>query len=204
LPKALGRLKTILRRGLDTTAALWPEVRVAYGWVHRAAHILNNDAQDTGAAVKRRLHGLLGAMGQHQAKAGALAPAIGHFLKVSRSYWPGLFHCYSVPDLPRTNNELEQFFGAYRYHERRATGRKVASPAVVLRGAVRLVACAATRLRPFTSEELAPDTVSAWQELRHTLETRRHQRTQRRRFRRAPASYLATLEADLLKLILPP
>jgi hypothetical protein len=204
LPKALGRLKTILRRGLDATAALWPEVRVAYGGVHRAAHILNNDPQDPGAAVKRRLHGRRGAIGQHQAKAGTLAPAIGHFLKVSRSYWPGLFHGYSGPALPRTNNDLEQFFGAYRSHERRATGRKVASPAVVRRGAVRLVACAATRLRPFTSEELAPDTVSAWQELRRTLETRRHQRTQRRRFRRDPASYLAALEADLLKLILPP
>jgi hypothetical protein len=59
-------------------------------------------------------------------------------------------------------------------------------------------------LRPYTSAELAPDTVSAWQELRHTLETRRHQRTQRRCFRRDPASYLATLEADLLKLLLPP
>ena len=204
MPKAFGRLKTILRRGLDTTAALWPEGRVAYGWVHRAAHILNNDTQDTGAAVQRRLHGLLGAMRQHQAKAGTIAPAVGHFLKVSRSYWPGLFHCYTVPELPRTNNDLEQFFGAYRYHERRATGRKVASPAVVLRGAVRLVACAATRIRPFTSEELAPDTVSAWQELRQILETRRQQRTQRRRFRRGPAAYLATLEADLLKLILPP
>ena len=203
MPKALGRLKTILRRGLDATAALWPEVRVAYGWVHRAAHILNNDPQDTGAAVQRRLHGLLGAMGQHQAKAGPLAPAIGHFRKGSRSYWPGLLHWYSVPALPHTNNDLEQFFGAYRSHERRATGRKVASPAVGLRGAVRLVACAATRLRPFTSEERAPDTVSAWQELRRTLETRRHQRTQRRRFRRDPASYRATLEADLLKLILP-
>ena len=159
MPKALGRLKTILRRGLDATASLWPEVHVASGWVHRAAHILHNDAQDTGAAVKRRRHGLLGAMGQHQAQAGARAPAVGHFLKVSRSYWPGLFHCYSIPDLPRTNNDLEQFFGAYRYHERRTTGRKVASPAVVLRGAVRLVACAATRIRPFTSEELAPERV---------------------------------------------
>jgi hypothetical protein len=204
LPKALGRLKTILRRGLEATASLWPEVRVAYGWVHRAAHILNNDAQETGAAVQRRLHGLLGAMRQHRTKAGALAPAVGHFLKVSRRYWPGLFHCYSVADLPRTNNALEQFFGAYRSHERRATGRKVASPAVVLRGAVRLVACVATRLRPFTSAELAPDPISAWQELRHALETRRHQRTQRRRFRRDPATYLRQLEVKLLQLSLPP
>ena len=75
---------------------------------------------------------------------------------------------------------------------------------MVLRGAVRLVAWAATRVRPFASEELVPETVSAWQELRHALETRRRQRTQRRRFRRDPAAYLATLEADLLKLILPP
>jgi hypothetical protein len=177
---------------------------VVYGWVHRAAHLLNNDAQCTEAAVKRRLHGLLGAMGQHQAKAGTLTPAVRHFLKVSRSYWPGLFHCYRVPDLPRTNNDLEQFFGAYRSHERRATGRKVASPAVVLRGAVRLVACAATRLRSFTSEELAPETVTAWQELRRALEARRQQRTQRWHFRREPATYLTKLEAKLLQLILPP
>jgi len=143
-------------------------------------------------------------MTRHRAKAGALTAAVDHFLKVSRSYWPGLFHCYSLPDLPRTNNDLEQFFGAHRCHERRTTGRKGATPGLVLRGAVRLVAWAATRLRPFASEDLVPETVSAWQELRHALETRRHQRTQRRRFRHDPTSYLATLEADLLKLILPP
>ena len=97
MPKALGRLQTILRRGLDATASLWPEVRVAYGWVHRAAHTLHNDAQCPEAAVQRRLHGLLGAMGQPQAKAGSIAPAVGHLLKVSRSSWPGLFHCYNIP-----------------------------------------------------------------------------------------------------------
>ena len=129
--------------------------------------------------------------------------AVGHFLQVSWSYWPGLFHCYTVPELPRTNNEPEQFFGAYRCHEQRATGREVASPAVVLRGAVRLVACAATRIHPFTSEALTPDSVSAWQELHHALETRPHQRTQRRRFRREPAAYLGQLEAQLLQVILP-
>lgn len=204
MPKALGRLKTILRRGLDATAALWPDIRVAYGWVQRAAHILPNEDQLGEATVKRRLQGLRGAMTRHQARAGSLTPAVAHFLKVSRSYWPGLFHCYSVPDLPRTNNDLEQFFGAHRYHERRTTGRKGASPALVLRGSVQLVAYAATRLRPFTGEELAPEQTQTWQELRQRLETRRQQRTHRRRFRRDPASYLAKLEADLLQLILPP
>jgi len=204
LPKELGRLKKILQHGLDATAALWPDVRMTYGWVQRAAHILNDEDQRGEAAVKRRLQGLLGAMTRHQARAGSLTPAVDHFIKVSRSYWPGLVHCYSVPELPRTNNDLEQSFGAQRYHERRTTGRKGASPALVLRGAVQLVAYAATRLRPFTGEELAPDQPQTWRELCQRLETRRQLRTHRGRFRRNPASYLAKLEADLLQLSLPP
>jgi len=177
---------------------------VGYHWVHQAAHILSNQEQHEASTVQRRLGGLLGAMTRHQAAAGTLAPALGHFRKVTRRYWPGLFPCYTVPDLPRTNNDLEQFFGAYRYHDRRTTGRKVASPGLVLSGSVCVIAAAATRLHTYSAAELAPQNVSAWQELRHALETRRYQRTQRRRFRRDPASYLATLETDMLKLILPP
>src|ERR1700712_5819928 len=104
--------------------------------------------------VKRRFDGLVGAMRRHCDRAGTLAPAIDHFLKVTRSYRPGLFHCYAVPDLPRTNNELEQLFGSQRYHERRATGRKMASPALVLRGEVRVIAATATRLHQPTAGEL--------------------------------------------------
>jgi hypothetical protein len=189
---------------LTETAALGPEVRVAYRWVHRAAHVLTNAAQHPGVVVKRRLSGLLGAMRQHRAAAGALAPALLNCLKVSCSYWPGLFHCYDIPDLPRTNNDLEQRFGAHRYHERRATGRKGASPALVLRGSVQLIASMATRLRVFAPWALAPEAGSAWQSLRHDLDIRRQRRTLRRRFRRDPDSYLAQLEAALLKLTLPP
>jgi hypothetical protein len=189
---------------LTETATLWPEVRVAYRWVHRVAHVLTNEDQHPGVAVKRRLGGLLGAMMRHRATAGGLAPALAHFLKVSRSYWPGLFHCYEVSDVPRTNNALEQCFGAHRYHERRTTGRKSASPALVLRGSVQLIAAMATRLRAFAPWELAPEDVRAWQVLRHDLEARRQRRTLRRRFRRHPASHLAELETALLQLTLPP
>jgi hypothetical protein len=172
--------------------------------VHRAAHLLTNEEQHPGVAVKRRLGGLLGAMMRHQVAAGALAPALEHFLKVSRSYWPGLFHCYEVPDLPRTNNDLEQCFGAHRYHERRATGRKGASPALVLRGSVQLIAAMATRLHAFAAWELAPEEVHAWRSLRRKLVICRYRRTLRRRFRRNPDAYLAELEMALLKLSLPP
>ena len=189
---------------MTTTAFLGPDVQVAYGWVHRVAQVLTNEPRLPGAAVKRRLGGLLGSLMRHQATAGALAPALAHFLKVSRRYWPGLLHCYTVPELPRTNNALDQFFGAHRYHERRATGRKVASPALVLAGSVRLMAAAATRVHPFAAQDLAPEDVQSWQRLRHALTTRRQHRTLRLRFRRDPVSYLAKLEADFLKLSLPP
>jgi hypothetical protein len=204
LPQELSRLKGLLARGLLDTADLWPDIRVGYHWVHKAAHILSNQDQREALTVQQRFGGLLGAMTRHQTAAGTLAPALAHFRKVTRSYWPGLFACYTVPGLPRTNNDLEQFFGAYRYHDRRTTGRKVASPGLVLSGSVCVIAAAATRLHTYSAAELAPQNISAWQELRQARETRRQQRTLRRRFRRDPASYLAQLEADLLQLILPP
>ena len=47
-----------------------------------------------------------------------------HLDTVSRSYWPGLFHCYDVPGLPRTNNELESRFRDTSRHLLRTTGQK--------------------------------------------------------------------------------
>ena len=76
--------------------------------MHRAAHILGNEAGEDATKVQRRFDGLVAAITRHRAKAGSLAGAIEHFGKVTRSYRPGLFHCYAVPDLPRTDNGLEQ------------------------------------------------------------------------------------------------
>lgn len=143
-------------------------------------------------------------MNRWQSQSGNLAPAIDHFLKVTRSYWSGLFHCYDVPDLPRTNNDLEQFFGQHRYLERRITGRKVASPALVIRGSVRIVAAVMTRLHPFSPQQLVPQSIHAWQTLRTELDIARHKRTLQRRFRQNPEAYLADLEQRVTQLILPP
>jgi hypothetical protein len=173
--------------------------------VFRAAAILANVAGVSGAAVKASYRGLPGAMARHAEQAGNLSGALANFRKVTRSYWSGLFHSYDVEDLPRTDNDLEQLFGAHRYHERRPSGRRVASPGLVVRGSVRLPAAMATRLRgEVRGEDLVPSDPDAWRELRAGLERRQEVRAQGRRFSRDPAAYLQELEDNLIKTTLPP
>ncbi len=146
---------------------------------------------------------LLETMTQHQDELGALAPAVAHFRKVTDSYGDGLFQCYQVKDLPRTNNNLEQYFGTARHVERRVTGRKRASPTLVVRGSVRVVAAGATRLISFSAADLRLTDVAAWQALRQTLNYRHEGRRRQLRFRRDPQAYLTSLEQSLFRSGLP-
>ncbi len=69
--------------------------------------------------------------------------AIAHFRHRSpRVMLPISFSACPFPDLPRTNNGLEQSFGSVRRSERRATGRRGAVPGLVVNGAVRVQAAA--------------------------------------------------------------
>jgi hypothetical protein len=196
-------LLSLIEHGLEQTAALWPDIERAYKWIHQVAHILNNHKDEDAATVQRRFNGLVGAMARHRDRAGSLSDAIDHFGKVTRSYRPGLFHCYAVPDLPRTNNDLEHEFGSQRYHERRATGRKTASPAAVLRGEARLVAAIATRQRAPSGPDLGCADREQWKDLRQRLDRRRQARTLRTRFRHDPDAYLAELEEKARQRTLP-
>jgi hypothetical protein len=206
LPGGLKRLRQLLRRGLEETAELWPSVREAYRWVNRAARILKNEDQLAAKGVRRRLIQLLARMRRAAAttEEPSVAAGLKHFLKVTKSYWSGLFRCYDSADLPRTNNDLEHAFGSHRYHERRASGRRQASPGLVVMGSARLISGLATRLRPDEGLELRPGYVDDWQALRAELEQRRESRRRQRRFRHDPASYLAELEQRCLQLTLPP
>ena len=194
-------------KGLDATKALWPDIEVGYSWVRRAAHLLQNEAGHPVEWVRRDYRALLaqiaGVRNGNVAGSPALQAAATQFLKVSRSYWRGLFRCYEHADLPRTNNDMEHTFGTYRYHERRSTGRKVTSASTVMRGSVRLVASIGSQGRPPTPDQLRPRCVRAWKTLRQKLDTRQETRRQQRRFRRDPEVYLAAIEERLLKSTLP-
>jgi hypothetical protein len=171
--------------------------------VHQAAHLLANAEQRDVATLQQDYQQLLQTMTEQQEKLGALAPVVAHFRKVTASYWEGLFQCYQVKDLPRTNNDLEQFFGTARHVERRATGRKRASPTLVVRGSVRVVAAGASRLVSFSAAQLRLTDVTAWHALRRTLDYRHEGRRRQLRFRRDPQAYLADLEQRLIRSSLP-
>ena len=118
------KLRSLLAKGLGRTRALWPDIRRSFRWVHAAARILKNTAGRAADDVKARYARLLDEWRDRRDACGTLGDAVDRFLKVTDSYRPGLFHYLRVPGLPPTNNDLEQFFGAQRHHERRTTGRK--------------------------------------------------------------------------------
>ena len=128
-----------------TPGARFPAVRESYKWVKRAARILKNEEGLPAKKVRRRLVQLLSQMRKAAATTGepAVRAGLKQYVKVTRSYWPGLFHCYDSADLPRTNNDLEHTFGSHRYHERRASGRRRGSPSLVVMGSARVAAQAA-------------------------------------------------------------
>jgi hypothetical protein len=193
----------MLMRALTQTAPLWPPIRLSYSWVHRAAHILSNEESLRVEQLRRDYRHLLAEMSRRKEQAGALSGAVSLFLKVTKSYWMGLFRCYRFADLPRTNNDLEHCFGSARYHERRASGRKGASPAMVVRGSVRVVAAIATPAGGFDAASIRPMDMERWRVLRSSLEKRRESRRAQLRFRRDPDAYLVRLEELLLKQALP-
>jgi hypothetical protein len=200
----LSELHRLLVRALKKTEAFWPALSKAYGFLHQAAHVLENPENESGQAVRERYHKVLTTMREQQASLGVLGEAISTFLKVTQSYWPGLFHCYDVADLPRTNNELEQCFGSVRYGERRASGRRGAITGLVVRGPVRVVTALALRRQCFLPRALCLQDPEAWYTLREQLTFRREARRKQLRFRKDPAAYLAALEDILLKTSLPP
>jgi hypothetical protein len=205
LPGGLVRLRQLLRKGLEETAAMFPAVRESYKWVKRAARILENEEGLPAKKVRRRLVQLLVRMRKAAATTDepSVRAGLRQFLKVTRSYWPGLLRCYESPDVPRTNNDLEHTFGSHRYHERRSSGRRRGSPGLVVMGSARVISGLATRLWPEEGLVLRPGYVEGWRELRADLERRRESRRKQRRFRHDPAADLAQLEQQCLQLTLP-
>ena len=138
-------------------------------------------------------------MREDLASLGPLGEAFEHFCHITDNFAAGLFRCYDIAGLPRTNNDLEHCFGVARVHERRATGRRGAIPGVVVRGSVRVMAAVTSTQQIFSVEDLRPRDYQRWRDLRRQLCQREEARRQQWRFRKNPATYLTEIEARLLQ-----
>ena len=204
MPAPLSRLQQALRRALEATAPLWPELVIGRGWLAEAAYLLPNADGADRATVEAGYAVLLADMHDEAAPSANLQAMAAQFTKVTASYGPLVFTCYDVPDLPRTNNDLEQLFGGLRHQLRRTTGQKNAPASLVVCGATRLPAAVASQLHTFTAAELASADLEQWRIVRARGEQRRWPRVLGRRFRQDPDAYLQDLEERLIKLSLPP
>jgi hypothetical protein len=88
-------------------------------------------------------------------------------------------------------------FGSHRYHERRASGRRRASPGLVVMGSVRVISSLATRLRPEEGLVLPGGYVERWREMRAGLDKLREARRKQRRFRRNPTAISRSWKKDV-------
>jgi len=99
------------------------EIRVAHGWVRDIEAILA-DYPRTSVEEKRpsqqvatNLDAYLRQLEARTDLPDDLAAWRDHLILIVRRLWPGLFACYDQPLLPRTNNDLEVFFGGLKRND---------------------------------------------------------------------------------------
>jgi hypothetical protein len=122
----LAQLYQGLQSALSPFAQTHQEVQQGAVWLRDIAYILEPPpAQPTSAQhVAEQLRGYLALVRRLPEVTPTLRAFGRHLNKVSQSYWPGLFYCYDVPGLPRTNNELESRFRDTGRRLLRTTGQK--------------------------------------------------------------------------------
>ena len=114
---------------------------------------------------------------------------------VLRRLGAGLYHCYDVPGLPRTNNAIEQFYRQLKAGERRATGHRRSDTFVVRSGGFAAYAAASSaHAEAECCQQLATVCPSAYRRARTQLRAIQERQTKMHRFHLRPDRYLSSME----------
>jgi len=185
----LAQLYQGLQSALAPLAQTYQAFRQGAAWLRDIAYILEpSPAHPLSAAhVAGQLRGYLDTVLRLPDVTPTLYEFRRHLAKVSRSYWPGLFHCYDVPGVPRTNNDLESRFRDTGRRLLRTTGQKGLTQRTLQRqGAWELLPCPPTEaqllgaLDQIPPEDLAQERQRfAEHRQRFRLQTRSLRQTQR-------------------------
>lgn len=190
------------------------QLQVAHTWLLQIAKrldwevALETEGHLSGAEVRERVEAYLEHIGMKLADGEVpewLHQPVEHLRKVLLRLGDGLYHCYDVPGLPRTNNELEQFYRRVKSGQRRITGHRRSDTFVVRVGEFAVYAIAASGLSESELwQQLSGVPASKWQAERKILRANQERQAKMRRFRLHRQAYLADLEARWAQFNRPP
>ena len=115
-----------LQTALQSAQATYSILREAANWLEHIATLLDPEQNPnrSGDQVRQDLFAYLTKIQSNRFRDPMLRNSFRIILKTTHSYAPGLFHCYDVPGLPRTNNDRESDFRALGRRLLRTTGQK--------------------------------------------------------------------------------
>ncbi len=176
---------TVMHQAIEAALQAWATehqfIQQGYQWLQEIRRILDAPlptAEDPGPGSTQVAQQLQDYLDQLAADESLSAPAhafLHHVQGVTERYAAGLFHCYDVMGLPRTNNDLESDFRALKRHERRITGWAQTRQRLLRHGAwLPLQACTLTEAE--LRQRLAAVPAQAYWQERGRLQRRLQQR----------------------------
>ena len=119
---------TVLDTILPAYASSFAQIKQALDWLDDIGMILDmplpsDEAAGSGSdAVALALAHYLGPLADLTDLSPWLTQFRDQLLATSERYWSGLFHCYDIVGLPRTNNDHERLYGQIKHQLRRQLG----------------------------------------------------------------------------------
>jgi len=122
----LTELRQGLHTALNSVQVDYAKLRQAANWLQHIADLLDPEGKPgrSGAQVQQELSAYLEDLDQESQDSPRLHSFCKKIRKTTLNYTPGLFHCYDIPGLPRTNNDRESEFRDLNRRLLSTTGQK--------------------------------------------------------------------------------
>ena len=119
-------LRQGLQKALLSAQSDYTELRQAADWLQHIAELLDPEGKPerSAAQVQQELFSYLDDIAQKNQDSLRLSKFSDKIQRTTLNYTPGLFHCYDIPGLPRTNNERESEFRDLNRRLLSTTGQK--------------------------------------------------------------------------------
>lgn len=208
----LDQLHHCVQAALRSTASQAEGVRQARTFLTRVEHYLAQvprpdlatDSQETSSptpgsqVVRQELERMFTDLAQQAEARPPVRRLLRKWRTMSKTWLPGILHCYDIPGLPRHILNLEGVFGTLRRHQRRISGRKETTP-------LRIFGPGEIMLLSMKDEEILPWLQSVptdvyWSQ-RRQQEEREEPRRWLRRLHRDPVQAMAQVDEQFYTVV---